>query len=682
MAIGTITMILANVGLSIFNNWAGSRQNKQIAEKREEFERAAREGQRERMLQLMREGQQLTLELEEQKHKERLSELNDQFDNLIKELAYSAAIEHWPLKTLPIVMKNQALGNLLANQEEKVALHCILTSSNCREFNDYVLPKVESALEAYCNVHWSTLTGSPVLFYSGAWKSNDVPTGTQVDSMRAALSNLPTLLITPFFRPQDHKLVFQAHVWGVGYNNSDQFTIPVIEPTEFQRDYTDELGWLAEDGLIEEAVEDLAPYLQCLIGYIADTYFWSAFGSVPQLPRMLTDGTINTDGMKYLVDDTREYYDTLILREQTRNKELPFDDGHLLGLITGTESLWNESKTTKTKEECLLININKLTLHDYHNIVELVTQKTINTYNMNIIRKIIELFRSFGFSKEADEIEDLSNHYTQENTFEANNSNDEMLTNNQNSSDDSKSVEFDEDILKSTDIVSLEKLGDNGLALYRLGEIFEFSFNTDPNSEKSNLFYKKSVDQGCVLAKFKQSYEKKDFTSITKDDVSTIFSMGSEQACIFKSMCFYHGIHKEKSLENAMDEVEKIEDSKHPLVPYWAAQIVKNEYGTEQKDLVIELLEKSANLNYVQAQVDLMFLYEDGKYVKERPDLAFEYAQKASLQGDDEALFRLGLYYLKGYYTRQNKTKAKDLIQMAASRGNEDAIDIIKKINS
>ena len=105
-------MILANVGLSIFNNWAGSRQNKQIAEKREEFERAAREGQRDRMLQLMREGQQLTLELEEQKHKERLSELNDQFDNLIKELAYSAAIEHWPLKTLPIVMKNQALGYL------------------------------------------------------------------------------------------------------------------------------------------------------------------------------------------------------------------------------------------------------------------------------------------------------------------------------------------------------------------------------------------------------------------------------------------------------------------------------------------------------------------------------------------------------------------------------------------
>ena len=68
-------MILANVGLSIFNNWAGSRQNKQIADKREEFERAARDGQRDRMLRLMREGQELTLQMEEEKHQERLQEL-------------------------------------------------------------------------------------------------------------------------------------------------------------------------------------------------------------------------------------------------------------------------------------------------------------------------------------------------------------------------------------------------------------------------------------------------------------------------------------------------------------------------------------------------------------------------------------------------------------------------------
>ena len=359
MAIGTLTMILANVGLSIFNNWAGSRQNEQITSKREEFERAAREGQRERMLQLMREGQALTLELEEQKHQERLKELNDQFDNLINELAYNGFINQWPLKTLPIVMKNQALGNLLAKQEEKVALHCILTPCNrqdftpgtdeyksCDEFNQYVLPKVENALEEFCNLHWSALSGNPVLFYSGAWKSNSAPTGTQISSLQTSLGNLPCLLITPYFRPTDGKLTFHVRSWGVGSNHQDCFTIPEIEPTEFQNDYTNKLKWLAEPHLIEETVEDLVPYLQCMIGYIADTYFWSAFGSVPQLPRMLTDGIINTDSMKYLVEDTRIYYNELLTNYI--ESDAGFSKIRLLNILDGSECLLDNSETARS----------------------------------------------------------------------------------------------------------------------------------------------------------------------------------------------------------------------------------------------------------------------------------------------------------------------------------------------
>ena len=49
---------------------------------------------------------------------------------------------------------------------------------------------------------------------------------------------MPTLLITPFFRPNDGKLVFQIHLWGVGASNTDKFDIPEIEPTDFQRQFT------------------------------------------------------------------------------------------------------------------------------------------------------------------------------------------------------------------------------------------------------------------------------------------------------------------------------------------------------------------------------------------------------------------------------------------------------------
>lgn len=116
MAIGAITMILANVGLQIYNNWCGSRQNAALQQKREEFERAAKDRNKEHMWRLLREGQEIALQLENEKHADRLKELKDEVDHLLEKLTYETTISNWPLKVLPIVMKNQAFGNLLANQ--------------------------------------------------------------------------------------------------------------------------------------------------------------------------------------------------------------------------------------------------------------------------------------------------------------------------------------------------------------------------------------------------------------------------------------------------------------------------------------------------------------------------------------------------------------------------------------
>ena len=319
MPIGAITMILTNVGLQIYNNWCGSRQNDKLQQKREEFERAARDRNTEHMWKLLREGQELTMQLEKEKHDDRLKELKDEVDHLLERLTYEATITNWPLKVLPIVMKNQAFGNLLANQEEHVAMHVIFTRSNYDKFNKLVFPIVEKELEQYCDKHWSTVTDHPVLFYSGAWKPMNNPTDVQVTAMREELKNLPTLLITPFFRPGDGthpgdgKLVFQVHMWGVGANSSDQFVVPEIEPVSdefhFQRTYTNQQDYENEIGLLDEIVEDLVPYLECMIGYMADTYFWASSGLAPHLPLLVTNGTINTDGMKYLISDSREYYD-------------------------------------------------------------------------------------------------------------------------------------------------------------------------------------------------------------------------------------------------------------------------------------------------------------------------------------------------------------------------------------
>ena len=350
MAIGAITMILANVGLQIYNNWCGSRQNAALQQKREEFERAAKERNTEQMWRLMREGQELTLQLEKEKHADRLKELKDEVDHLLEKLTYETTISNWPLKVLPIVMKNQAFGNLLANQEENVAMHVIFTRSNYDKFNKLVFPIVEKQLEQYCDKHWSTMTDHPILFYSGAWKPVVNPTDVQVTAMREELKNLPTLLITPFFRPNDGKLVFQLHMWGVGTNSTDKFDVPEIEPTDFQRSFNNQDDYDNEEGLLDEIVEDLVPYLECMIGYMADTYFWSSAGLAPHLPLLVTNGTINTDGMKYLVDDSREYYDQLLLESEENVKQNPFMQQNLLNLFEGSAELWDEG-TRKEKLE-------------------------------------------------------------------------------------------------------------------------------------------------------------------------------------------------------------------------------------------------------------------------------------------------------------------------------------------
>ena len=357
MAIGAITMILANVGLQIYNNWCGSRQNAALQQKREEFERAAKDRNTEHMWRLMREGQELTLQLEKEKHADRLNELKDEVDHLLEKLTYEATISNWPLKVLPIVMKNQAFGNLLANQEENIAMHVIFTRSNYDKFNKLVFPIVEKQLEQYCDKHWSTMTDHPILFYSGAWKPMVGPTDVQVTAMREELKNLPTLLITPFFRPGDGKLVFLLHMWGVGANGTDKFDVPEIDPTDFQRTFTNQDDYDNEEGLLEEIVEDLVPYLECMIGYMADTYFWSSAGLPPHLPLLLTSGAINTDGVRYLVVEVKNKYKFLLKQILISAEKEVFVNMDYFDFVDGTSALVGKNESDDYRERLLCIII-------------------------------------------------------------------------------------------------------------------------------------------------------------------------------------------------------------------------------------------------------------------------------------------------------------------------------------
>lgn len=632
MAIGAITMILANVGLQIYNNWCGSRQNAELQQKREEFERAAKERNTEHMWRLMREGQELTLQLEKEKHADRLNELKDEVDHLLEKLTYETTISNWPLKVLPIVMKNQAFGNLLANQEENVAMHVIFTRSNYDKFNKLVYPIVEKQLEQYCDKHWSTMTDHPILFYSGAWKPMVNPTDVQVTAMREELKNLPTLLITPFFRPNDGKLVFQLHMWGVGANSTDKFDVPEIEPTDFQRTFTNQDDYDNEEGLLEEIVEDLVPYLECMIGYMADTYFWSSAGLAPHLPLLVTNGTINTDGMKYLVDASREYYDRLLLESEENVKQNPFMQQNLLNLCEGGVELWDKQANKEKLERAFLTYVNSRNGLSIITIRDALNPCLFSKEDIPFIEKSLSQFVGSGNEAELASIKDVLD-----------------------------AVNFDYSILESTDVETLKKESKDGnaVASYRLGEIYDYSIGVKWNESLSNHYYRVAQQAGFVLAELHQDLSLYEHYS---NEVECLYNAGVSQALVIKMEKLY----SQQKITEALTFVSNT-TTHHPAILFKKAKMLIDIGG--DTSLVEDLLTMSANDGYIKAQELLCELYHSGKVLPESPSKHASCAEKAMLQNSPYATYAMALCYLHGYGVQQSTSVGMMLIDKAEELG-------------
>ena len=356
-------------------------------------------------------------------------------------------------------------------------MHVIFTCSNYDKFNKLVFPIVEKQLEQYCDKHWSTMTDHPILFYSGAWKPMVNPTDVQVMAMREELKNLPTLLITPFFRPNDGKLVFQLHMWGVGANSTDKFDVPEIDPTEFQRPFNNQDDYDNEEGLLDEIVEDVVPYLECMIGYMADTYFWSSAGLAPHLPLLLTSGAINTDGMKYLVESANTYYIRLL--NEGINKNAVYNDTHLLELSNGITSLNSNEKNNETLRKIFIEHCYKITCKRYSDICMTIENTPWSLVDLPFIAELLDTAKSLNNEAVYSDLIPIRC------SLEA--------------------INYDYRILRSKDYsdVNNEANSGNPVAMFRLGELYEYSMGVEEDIGKANYYYNQSADLGFILAQIK-----------------------------------------------------------------------------------------------------------------------------------------------------------------------------------
>ena len=301
-----ITMMVASIGMQFFNNYANSKKNSEIQKKQREFQKAAAEHDFERMRKLQAESAKLALELEAEVHKERVEDINSNYDALLENFAHSFAIQNWPLNVLPFIMKGESFGSLFNGTTQSVNMHCIFTPSNCDWFNEMFYDDIDLRLEAEMNNNWNAQSTHPIVYYGGGWSRRSLKHGVSqpnpidlddIELLRTKLKNVPVLVVTPYFDPWLH---FRVRFWGMGKDCDMPYRIDIphgddveISKRIFSYDYNKDIKEDMSDDFSNTTIEEFVPYLESLIGFVADKYFWGMYGIAPKLPSLLVGNMPN-----------------------------------------------------------------------------------------------------------------------------------------------------------------------------------------------------------------------------------------------------------------------------------------------------------------------------------------------------------------------------------------------------
>lgn len=318
MAVLEIAYIVGSIGMQLVNNLANSKQKKEQQERMREYKKAVLEQDMQRAREIQREAAECAKQLEAEAHRIRLEEIESEKDQFLAEWAKQLNIQYWPINVLPFVMMGESFGSMFGGGAKTVAIHCIFTPSNYAKFNQLFYDDIDQGLEEKINTDWSINSDHPVIYYGGCWKERgpygipkdiDLP---DIDRLEQEIGKLPTLVITPYFDPHLH---FRIRHWGMGERTFGK----LIPPTDlFSYSYVK--GQFPDPKKVDEeafkkfcdtTVEEIVTFLESLIGFVADRYFWSLYGSTPKLPSMQLPETSNEEYRSHMLRLNNSYCDTL-----------------------------------------------------------------------------------------------------------------------------------------------------------------------------------------------------------------------------------------------------------------------------------------------------------------------------------------------------------------------------------
>lgn len=369
----SLTMMLGSIGLQFFTNEKNNKKARELQESQKEYQEAAQQKQFDRMRQLQAEQAKLAMELEEDIHRERMLEIEKDYDEVLDRLIDNFALQNWPLNVLPFIMKGESYGSLIRGGSRTLAMHCILTPSNCSNFNKQVYKEIDFRLEAEVNTHWNTQSEHPVVYYGGAWKKINTSEDellTDIQLLRSQIKSVPCILLTPYF--YDNGLIFRITMWGMG---DDKTTFSITPPEglfSYEKyykkglsyEYTEEYG----DDLYITTIEEFVQYLENLIGAVADKYFWSMYHIVPILP------SLNIENKERNLQDIKTVY----IEEVTSFQN---DDIYSLEDVKNRLNYYCSIRNYLSSEQCNKIESELISISN--NLLQEIDDKTKILFSLN-----------------------------------------------------------------------------------------------------------------------------------------------------------------------------------------------------------------------------------------------------------------------------------------------------------
>lgn len=220
---------------------------------------------------------------------------------------------------------------------------------------------------------------------------------------------------------------------------------------------------------------------------------------------------------------------------------------------------------------------------------------------------------------------------------------------------------------KALEILRGEK--NNALALYEIGNCYQYGRGVEINRAEADKFYNKALDI------FKNTYE-----ALDQEARGEQFLLSYLPYRIGKQ--YYYGQGTEIDFEEARIWFEGASDAGNQYAQYALGNIYYNGNGVEKDfECAMEYYQKAALQSNPYAEYKLAKMYEIGEGTEKDSRFAENYYKRAyrhfeemlNEDSDDHLLYRLAMMSLNGQGTEINKVKGQEYLEQAAESGNINA---------